>query len=213
MAADAPARPDEGGLPPAGPRPSRRAVLAGAAVAATASAAWIWWGASSDPDRPRRIVPTPPGGPPQALTADAWSTLRAAQMRLLPSAPGSPGAIDVNAIGYLDAAMAGPDVEPDTAERVAAGAASLAAFAAARGAARFADLPEEVQDEGLRAFEGRWEDVLWLRTMISFTLEAFLGDPAHGANPGEVGWTWTRHTPGFPRPVGSEPPAGRGPGR
>ena len=37
--------------------------------------------------------------------------------------------------------------------------------------------------------------------MLRLTLEAFLGDPVHGGNPGQIGWKWIGHKPPVHRPT------------
>ena len=54
--------------------------------------------------------------------------------------------------------------------------------------------------ETFRTPDGRYPGHAWLKKMLSFVLEAFFGDPAHGGNPDEVAWKWAGHKPGFPRP-------------
>ena len=40
----------------------------------------------------------------------------------------------------------------------------------------------------------------WLDTIMTYLLEAMLGDPVYGINGGQRGWKWLNHQPGFPRP-------------
>ena len=206
---------DDGrGLEPTGEPPTgvdRRAFLRGAAAAGTiATVGFFWLEGVGNPLRRQRIQPTAPDGPRKSLSEAEWNTLEAAQGRLLPSAEGSPGAAEVNAIGYLDAVLADPEIEELRVELIKDGAAQLAVFAREKGKPSFAALPGEVMDEGIRGFEQPEEKQRWLRDLISLTLEAFLGDPVHGGNLDETGWTWTAHRPGFPRPTPGWKPEGRG---
>ena len=187
---------------------SRRRFLTEAAGAAgVATVTYFWFDGFGEPARRREVEPTVPGAPRQTLSAEAWRTLEAAGDRLLPTGPDSPGARTVNAIGYLDAVLQQPHVEPDTVELITDGAAKLDKRARDKGARDFASLPLEQQDAAVRVFEtfrtsdGRYPGHAWLRKMLGFTLEAFFGDPVHGGNPGEVAWKWAGHKPGFPRPT------------
>jgi gluconate 2-dehydrogenase gamma chain len=188
-------------------RITRRDLLTeGAGAAGLATIALFWLEGFGDPARRRRVAPTPPGAPRRTLTEAEWRTLEAAQDRLLPTAPDSPGARSVNAIGYLDALLADPSIYPESVALVRDGAARLDARARQAGAPEFAALPAERQDAALRVFEthcaadGTWPGHAWLKKMLSYTLEAFFGDPVHGGNVGEVAWRWIGHRPGFPRP-------------
>ncbi|MCF6340833.1 MAG: gluconate 2-dehydrogenase subunit 3 family protein [Sulfurimonas sp.] len=40
----------------------------------------------------------------------------------------------------------------------------------------------------------------WLDIIMTYLLEAMLGDPIYGGNRAESGWKWLKHTSGFPRP-------------
>lgn len=40
----------------------------------------------------------------------------------------------------------------------------------------------------------------WIKTVLSYILEATLGDPLYGINKNESGWKWLNHTSGLPRP-------------
>jgi gluconate 2-dehydrogenase gamma chain len=40
----------------------------------------------------------------------------------------------------------------------------------------------------------------WLSLLLYYIFEALLSDPVYGGNPGEIGWRWLEHQPGFPRP-------------
>jgi gluconate 2-dehydrogenase gamma chain len=187
---------------------SRRRFLGQAA--ATATVAFFWLEGVGDPLRRRRVEPTAPDAPRKTFSATEWRTLEAASLRILPSEEGSPGAREVNGIGYLDAVLQEPEILPDTVTRVRAGAARLDAHAKGLGASSFADLDADAMDAGIRLFEATWDDQRWLRTMISFLLEALLGDPVHGGNPGEIGWTWAQMKPVEPRPKDATRPTGLG---
>lgn len=181
----------------------RRALLqAAAAGAATATIAGFWFEGFGDPRRRARIEPTRPGSPGLSFDPKQWAMAEAALDRLLPSEPDAPGARDVNAVGYLDRVLQEDDLEPRRyLDVVRTGISVLEVRAVARGAANFAALPGATQDELIKAMEGEEGGVLWIKRMLYFALEALLGDPVHGCQPGEVGWTWLGNAPGSPRPT------------
>jgi hypothetical protein len=180
-------------------------------TAATATVAWFWFEGLGNPLRRGRVEPTRPGAPRQTFSEVEWDTLDAALRRILPSAEGSPGAAEVNAIGYLDAVLQDKEVEPDQVARVRAGVRRLMDFAEAEAGGPFARLPPETQDAGIRLFEQPWAQQMWLRNVISFALEAFLGDPIHGGNVGEAGWEWAGVEPPPFRPTAPWRARGDGP--
>lgn len=186
-----------------------RRLLLGGAVAAAATGTFFWLRGSGI--LRGRVEPTPPGGERRSLTGLEWRTLDAAQQTLLPSAEGSPGAAEVNAIGYLDALLQDPAIEQESVDRTLAGAARLHELAREQDAIEFAELDAEAQDTGLRSFLEPWDQQLFLRGLLAYTLEAFFCDPVHGGNPDEIAWTWADHKPGYPRPTPGWRPQGTGP--
>lgn len=40
----------------------------------------------------------------------------------------------------------------------------------------------------------------WIKTVLTYIMEATLGDPIYGINKKESGWKWLKHTSGLPRP-------------
>ncbi len=186
---------------------SRRKFLKETAGAAgIATVAYLWFDGYTATTYAEDFEPTRPGAARKTFSAQEWNTLAAACDRLLPSSPGSPGARDVNAIGYLDAVLQQGQVADSTRKIVKDGAAKLDARARAKGAKEFAALPPVQQDAAVRVFEtfkapdGTYPGHTWLKWMLQYVLEAFFGDPVHGGNPDEIAWTWAGHKPGFPRP-------------
>ena len=41
----------------------------------------------------------------------------------------------------------------------------------------------------------------WIETIMSYLLEAMLGDPIYGGNRAQSGWKWLEHKSGLPRPT------------
>lgn len=190
--------------PPDGPPLlDRRAVLGG--LAAGVGVGWLaTLTGCVNGARRARTTATPTSattGPTRVLSAAEWRTLDAALDVMLPSGPGSPGARDVNGIGYLDAALADRDTEAGDAALVRAGAAWLDDAARRGGAAHFAAAPPDGRESALRAVTARKRGPDWVLLVLMFGLEALLGDPVHGGNPGEIGWRWLGHAPGEPRPL------------
>lgn len=181
---------------------TRRDVLAAGAAGGLLAAAALWWEGLAPGLARRPLVPTPPGAPARGLDEPTWRTLAAAQDRLLPSTPDAPGAAATNAIGYLDAAFASPDVAEPVKLLLRRGAAHVDRAARWYRKDRFHELDGAQQDAILRSLERDTRIGLpWLRTMIMYTLEGFLGDPVHGGNAGEAAWRWLGHVPGVPRPT------------
>jgi gluconate 2-dehydrogenase gamma chain len=66
----------------------------------------------------------------------------------------------------------------------------------------FAALKHDARERICRILQNEYnQGEAWLSTLISYTLEALLGDPVYGGNIDEAGWRWLDHVPGEPRPV------------
>ena len=180
---------------------TRRDLLAAGTAAGLTAAGVLWWDGLLVGGGPR-VEPTPPGTAARALDPALQATLAAVQDRLLPTTPDSPGAASTNTIGYLDAAMASPDVPQDTKDLVRQGAAHVDRSARWYRKNRFHELTALQQDAILRGLERDIRMGLrWLRAMLVLTLEGFLCDPVHGGNRDEAAWRWLGHVPGQPRPT------------
>lgn len=127
--------------------------------------------------------------------------LRAVQEHLFPSEADSPGAADINATAYLETAITAPGIDPDTRNTIVNGIGRLQDASRERFDVLFNSLDYEQREQLLRylADETRWGRA-WLSLLLYYVFEALLSDPVYGGNPGEIGWRWLQHQPGFPRP-------------
>lgn len=182
-------------------RMDRRTFLARSAAAAVlvAAAELPGCGRGCDVRGPTSLSSVP--GPPR-FTDTEFKTLAALQDRLLPSDPGSPGARDVLATAYLDAALAEVGGEEERG-LVRGGLAELETISRELGGAPFVALPEGRQEAAMRALEKLEGGRDWFILVMTYTLEAFLGDPVHGGNPNGIAWAYLKTSPLFPRPPAS----------
>lgn len=146
--------------------------------------------------------PAPPTELAQALEETPWPTLAAVLPHLLPAEEGSPGAEEINALGYLQSALARDEAEArEDYAFIAAGAAFFRKRVALdHGGAHFETLDEAGREAALQKMAGSTDGANWISMLMYYLLEALLGDPVYGGNTGEVGWKWLDYTPGFPRP-------------
>lgn len=152
-------------------------------------------------DAEKLTTPLSPGSVlPRQLSDRQWQTLVAVQDHLFPSATDSPGAREINAMTYLDAALADPKLDPAEADFIKNGIGWLEEIARETQNGSFLSLSAEKREAVLQALNetGRGEN--WIATILMYIFEALLSDPAYGGNPGGIGWKWLGHDPGFPRP-------------
>ncbi len=129
-------------------------------------------------------------------------TVIAVQEHLFPHLPDSPGAVDINALAYLEQAITAPGIDPDTRNVIVNGIGRLQDACRERFDILFDDASFGQREPLLRylADETRWGRA-WLSMLMYYILEALLSDPEYGGNPDEIGWRWLEHQPGFPRPT------------
>jgi len=172
-------------------KPSRRAVLASAAVVPVAALT-----------SPAQTTSTPEG----ALSATQLKTLEAFVDRLIPADELGPGAAAAGAHLYIHIQLAGYLAGEKAA--FTAGLDGMDAYARRVHGAAFADLTGQQKDGILTAMEGNTLEGVansrnFFRRAGRLTLEGTFGDPHYGGNRNGVGWDIIRY-PG-PRPaVGAE---------
>lgn len=136
-----------------------------------------------------------------AFSRRQQETLAAVQEHLFPRLADSPGADDINALFYLNAALAVPGFNPDTRNSIVNGIQRLHDSSHEQFGIRFIGLTEARKETLLRylADRTRWGE-RWLSLILYYIFEALLSDPVYGGNPNGIGWQWLEHRPGFPRP-------------
>ncbi len=138
--------------------------------------------------------------PDTGLSGAQWRVVDAVQQHLFPSEARAPGAREANALPWLQWVLSAPDLEPGTQDFHRRNVQALIALAEKRFDAPFPGLSVDRKETLLREFEQQGEGRAWLREILDSILEALLGDPVYGGNPGGIGWKWLRHRPGYKRP-------------
>jgi gluconate 2-dehydrogenase gamma chain len=172
--------------------PSRRAVLASAAIVPVATLT----------SSAQQSATTPVG----VLTPEQLKTLEAFVDRLIPADELGPGAVAAGAQNYINIQLAGYLA----AEKAAfvAGIEGVEAYAKRVHGSAFTALSPEKRDEVLTAMDGGKADGFanarnFFTRARRLTLEGTFGDPHYGGNANGIGWDIIRY-PG-PRPaVGPE---------
>ena len=124
--------------------------------------------------------------------ADA-ATIAAFTERLMPSAPGKPGARDTDVLNYIDLALSGAYAELQDFYR--RGLAQLEAYCRATYKDPFVRLSPERQDEVITALEeGKATGFTYptarefFNVLRTHTMEGMFADPLYGGNKDFAGW-------------------------
>jgi gluconate 2-dehydrogenase gamma chain len=181
---------------------ARRAFLVGAAVGAgaVAGATLAPKGFAQTPDAPTTgTVPAPThshvGG--QGLGAffnsEDAATVSAIAERLVPGAPGKPGARDADVLNYIDLALSG--AYADLQDFYRRGLVCLDAQCRKNYKEPFRHLSAAQQDEVIamleqgKASEFSWPSaVAFFNTVRTHTMEGMFADPIYGGNKDFAGW-------------------------
>jgi gluconate 2-dehydrogenase gamma chain len=125
-------------------------------------------------------------------TEDA-ATIAAFTERLVPGAPGKPGARDAGVLNYIDLALSGAYADLQYFSR--RGLASLDAYCRREHKEPFRQLPAARQDEVIGALEqGKATGFSWpsaqafFNTVRTHTMEGMFADPIYGGNKDFAGW-------------------------
>lgn len=127
------------------------------------------------------------------FNADDAATVAAISERILPGAPGKPGARDADVLNYIDLALAG--AYADLQDFYRRGLAALDAYCHKTYNEPFVRLASPRQDEVLEALDqGKAEGFSWptaqdfFDTIRTHTMEGMFADPLYGGNKDFAGW-------------------------
>jgi len=127
------------------------------------------------------------------LNADFTETVAAFTERLMPGAPGKPGAHDANVLNYIDLALAGAYADQQDLYR--RGLAQLEAYCRKTYNQPFLKLSAAQQDEVITALEqGKASEFtfptaqVFFNTLRAHTMEGMFADPVYGGNKDFAGW-------------------------
>ena len=127
------------------------------------------------------------------FNAQDAETVGALTERIMPGAPGKPGASDAGVLNYIDLALAGAYADLQNFYR--RGLASLDAYCHKAHGAAFVRLDPAKQDEVLIALdEGKATEFAWptaqefFNTVRVHTMEGMFADPLYGGNKNFAGW-------------------------
>jgi gluconate 2-dehydrogenase gamma chain len=192
---------------------SRRAFLVGAAAGAGAVAGTtVVSGALAQQHRQQHAAPVqakrPVAEPNTTGTAHAHdtgeghgaflndenaATVAAFAERLMPGAPGKPGAHDAGVLNYIDLALAGAYADQQDFYR--RGLAALDAYCRKTFMKPFVELSPSQQDEVITALEqGKASEFTYptaqafFNAMRTHTMEGMFADPIYGGNKDFAGW-------------------------
>jgi gluconate 2-dehydrogenase gamma chain len=187
---------------------SRRAFLVGAAVGAVAGTGLVPDALAQTHEQHNTAADAPAttaqahshsGGHGAFLNDDDAATVAAFSERLMPGAPGKPGATDAAVLNYIDLALAG--AYSDQQDFYRRGLAALDAHCRTSYNKPFALLAAAQQDEVITALEGgKATGFVWptaqafFNTIRTHTMEGMFADPVYGGNKDFAGWTLV----GFP---------------
>jgi gluconate 2-dehydrogenase gamma chain len=183
----------------------RRAFLVGTALAGAAATTALVPGALAQTDKPGESPPPDHAGMEPAMepgmgerhgaffNADDARTVAAFAERLMPGAPGKPGATDADVLNYIDLALAGAYQDDQFFYR--SGLAQLDAHCSKAYGKPFHGLTAAQQDETILALEqGKAPEFVWpnakafFETLRTHTMEGMFADPVHGGNKNFSGW-------------------------
>jgi gluconate 2-dehydrogenase gamma chain len=124
---------------------------------------------------------------------DQAATIAAFTERLMPGAPGKPGALDAGVLNYIDLALAG--AYADLQDFYRRGLAQLDQYCRKTYRSPFAQLAAERQDEVITSLEdGKATGFTWptaqefFSTIRTHTMEGMFADPVYGGNKDFAGW-------------------------
>jgi gluconate 2-dehydrogenase gamma chain len=176
---------------------SRRAFLVGATVGAVAGTGLVGDAQAQNHEHGAAAATTAQahahGGHGAFFNDDDAVTIEAFAERLMPGAPGKPGARDAGVINYIDLALSGAYADQQDFYR--RGLAALDAYCRKAHGKPFAQLAAAQQDEVIAALEqGKAANFTWpsgqafFNALRTHTMEGMFADPIYGGNKDFAGW-------------------------
>ena len=181
---------------------ARRAFLIGAAAGAGAAAGVAFDAFAQAPEQHKATDPATDaqatahvhsGGHGAFLNDEDSATVAAFVERIMPGAPGKPGASDAGVLNYIDLALSG--AYADLQDFYRRGLTALDAYCRKTHNAPFARLDAGKQNEVIAALEqGKATDFTWptqqafFNTLRTHTMEGMFADPIYGGNKDFAGW-------------------------
>jgi gluconate 2-dehydrogenase gamma chain len=182
---------------------ARRAFLVAAAATGAAAGAALVPEAYAKEERPKNKKNVAASAPVHAhetgaefgafFNSDDAATIAAFTERLMPGAPGKPGARDAGVLNYIDLALAG--AYADLQDFYRRGLAALDVHCSTTYKQAFMRLTAGQQDEVITAMvEGKATGFVWptsqqfFNTLRTHTMEGMFADPVYGGNKDFAGW-------------------------
>ncbi|NOR87439.1 MAG: gluconate 2-dehydrogenase subunit 3 family protein [Bacteroidales bacterium] len=119
---------------------------------------------------------------------------------LFPSDNNGPGALELNALNYLQWVILDPEKDPDEIQYLFNGIGWVEETAEEENEQKFLKLDKETQWETLTYIADQAWGKSWYSVLLTYIFEALLSDPIYGSNSDGIGWKWLHHNPGQPRP-------------
>ena len=140
-----------------------------------------------------------------SLQQFAWGksldTIALLQSDLFPAMPNGIDVRTIHAGAYLAHILRHPRVSLRQKRIIHQGVLQIEQLAQKRYEAAYAELAAKKRQALLAHIaQTPWGEE-FIQEMLGFIFEALLGDPIYGINKDAIGWRWTRHVPGLPRPT------------
>ncbi len=119
---------------------------------------------------------------------------------LLPADGHGPSAKDVRAYPYFLWVLQDPEYDPEQQEYYKEGLDRIEERANETYGVPFHTLSIKKRKPLFQTFAQTDWGESWMSSMLTVTIEALLGDPIYGCNPGGISWKWLSHFEGQPRP-------------
>ena len=167
---------------------------------AAVSATWPLTGCSRDDPDARPETLGRPASDIYHQLEEPWLSLAEVQEHLFPADNESPGARDINALGFLQNMLDAPDTDIEEKDFILKGVGWLNDLSNTTHKQQFIQLYSDQKESILRKIESSNAGSRWLSLMMTYLIEALLSDPVYGGNKDQKGWQWLEHIPGYPTP-------------